>query len=438
MISNLISSGINGEIKIPGDKSISHRSIIIPSISSGISEVNNILMSDDVLHTLEAFKNLGVKILNDNNKIIIHGNGLNSLLEPKKNIYLGNSGTSARLLTGLLASQSFNSILEGDESLTSRPMKRIMDPLEVMGAEFQSNTGTLPLKIIGKELKNKNIIIDIPSAQIKSGLILAAINTEGESTIIEKNTTRDHTENMLKSFGADIDLEKNGTETLIKINGKKELQANNISVPSDLSSSAFFIVAALINEGSRINLKNININPTRDGIIKALKKMGANINITNQHIVSGEFVADLNVEYSSLNGCELDEEMAKLMIDEYPILSIAAAFANSPSLFKGLGELKVKESDRLELIRLNLNRCGCECEVMNNDLLIKPSKEYKVINNNIRTDFDHRIAMSFAIMGTKVGNLSIEDSNSINTSFPNFIDKFNNVGGNLLWKKLLQ
>ena len=214
MISNLISSGINGEIKIPGDKSISHRSIIIPSISSGISEVNNILMSDDVLHTLEAFKNLGVKILNDNNKIIIHGNGLNSLLEPKKNIYLGNSGTSARLLTGLLASQSFNSILEGDESLTSRPMKRIMDPLEVMGAEFQSNTGTLPLKIIGKELKNKNIIIDIPSAQIKSGLILAAINTEGESTIIEKNTTRDHTENMLKSFGADIDFRKKWNRNL--------------------------------------------------------------------------------------------------------------------------------------------------------------------------------------------------------------------------------
>ena len=435
MITNKISSGINGTIKIPGDKSISHRSIIIPSISKGISEIKNILMSDDVMHTLDAFKSLGVKIINANNKIIIHGMGLNSLSKAKKNIYLGNSGTSARLLTGLLASQPFITTLEGDKSLTSRPMKRIIDPLKIMGAKFDNKSGTLPLTIIGSKLKSSKIEIEIPSAQIKSGLILAAINTKGVSNIVERNITRDHTENMLESFGADIDIKKNGSETSIIINGKQELISKNIDVPSDLSSSAFFIVAALINEGSKISMSNININPTRDGILKALKKMGANINIKNFRTLSGEIVADIDVEYSKLSGCELDAEMAKLMIDEYPILSVAAAFANGPSLFKGLKELKVKESDRLELIKLNLNNCGCECEVINDDLLIKPSKNYKLLDNNIRTDFDHRIAMAFTVMGSKIGGLFIEDAESINTSFPNFINIFNNAGGNILWRK---
>ena len=432
MITNKISSGINGTIKIPGDKSISHRSIIIPSISKGISEIKNILMSDDVMHTLDAFKSLGVKIINANNKIIIHGMGLNSLSKAKKNIYLGNSGTSARLLTGLLASQPFITTLEGDKSLTSRPMKRIIDPLKIMGAKFDNKSGTLPLTIIGNKLKSSKIEIEIPSAQIKSGLILAAINTKGVSNIVERNITRDHTENMIESFGADIDIKKNGSETSIIINGKQELTSKNIDVPSDLSSSAFFIVAALINEGSKISMSNININPTRDGILKALKKMGANINIKNFRTLSGEIVADIDVEYSKLSGCELDAEMAKLMIDEYPILSVAAAFANGPSLFKGLKELKVKESDRLELIKLNLNNCGCECEVINDDLLIKPSKNYKLLDNNIRTDFDHRIAMAFTVMGSKIGGLFIEDAESINTSFPNFINIFNNAGGNIL------
>ena len=432
MISNKIKNGILGNINIPPDKSISHRSIIIPSISKGVSEINNLLMSDDVLHTLNAFKMLGVKIEKSNDKVTIYGKGLNSLKKPNKNIYLGNSGTSARLLTGLLASQTFESILEGDKSLSSRPMTRIMDPLKLMGAEFGNISGTLPLKIIGKKLNKSKIKIEIPSAQIKSGLILAALNTEGVSHIIEKNITRDHTENMLESFGADINIKKNDNETSIYIKGKQELKSNNINVPSDLSSSAFFIIAALINKGSKINLNNININPSRDGILKALKKMGAKINIKNQRRVSGEIVADLDVENSNLTGCELDAEMAKFMIDEYPILSIAAAFAKGTSVFRGLKELKVKESDRLELIRLNLVNCGCDCQVINDDLIIKPSETYIPKNNKIRTDFDHRIAMSFAVMGSKVGNLIIEDSESINTSFPNFIEKFNNAGGNIL------
>tara|TARA_Y100001970_G_scaffold105870_1_gene132618 strand:+ start:5689 stop:6987 length:1299 start_codon:yes stop_codon:yes gene_type:complete len=432
MKSNKITSGIYGNINIPGDKSISHRSIIIPSISNGISEINNILKSDDVLHTLNAFKKLGVKIINKDKKIIIHGNGLHSLQKSKDNIYLGNSGTSARLLTGLFASQSFDTIIEGDKSLSSRPMDRIIEPLKLMGANFENINGKLPLKINGSKLKNTKIIIDIPSAQIKSGLLLAALKTSGITSIVEKNITRDHTENMLELFGADISIKKNGVEKLISINGNKELKSNNIDVPSDLSSSAFFIVAALINEGSKISISNVNINPTRDGILRALEKMGAKIKILNKKNVGGELIANLNVEYSNLNGCELNANMAKLMIDEYPILSIAAAFANGPSLFKGLGELKVKESDRLNLIKINLLRCGCFCEVVNNDLLIKPSKIYNPVNNTIRTDFDHRIAMSFAVMGTRINNLFIEDSESINTSFPNFKEIFNTAGGNLI------
>ena len=432
MISKKISSGINGIVNIPGDKSISHRAIIIPSISQGISEIKNILMSEDVMHTLEALKSLGVKIENENNKIIIYGKGINSLSKPKKNIYLGNSGTSARLLTGLLASQSFMTILEGDKSLSSRPMKRITDPLKIMGAQFDNTSGTLPLKIMGAQLKNSNLSIKIPSAQIKSGLILAAINTRGISNITEKNITRDHTENMLKSFGADMDVKKNGSETLITINGKQELRSNSIDVPSDLSSSAFFIVAALINKGSKIFLNNININPTRDGLLRALRKMDARIDIKNQRTLSGEIVADLTVEYSNLKGCELDAEMAKLMIDEYPILSVAAAFAKGPSVFKGLKELKVKESDRLELIKVNLLKCGCECEIINDDLLIKPSEKYELVDNKIRTDFDHRIAMAFSVMGSKTDDLLIDEAESINTSFPNFINIFNEAGGNIL------
>ena len=432
MISNKIKDGIFGNIKVPSDKSISHRSIIIPSIAKGISEINNLLMSDDVIHTLEAFRALGVKIINEKDKIIIYGKGLNSLIKSNKNIYLGNSGTSARLLTGLLSSQSFNSILEGDKSLSSRPMNRIMDPLKLMGAEFENSSGTLPLKIIGKTLNKSKIEIEIPSAQIKSGLILAAINTSGVSHLIEKNITRDHTENMLKSFGADINIQKNGNQTSIYINGKQELKSNNIDVPSDLSSSAFFIVAALINKNSKISMNNININPTRDGILKALKKMGAKIDIKNKRTLCGEIVADLEVHHSDLYGCELDSEMANLMIDEYPILSIAAAFANGPSVFRGLKELKVKESNRLELIRLNLVNCGCECKVINDDLFINPSNFYSPKDNKIITDFDHRIAMSFAIMGSRIGKLFIKDAQSINTSFPNFVDKFNDAGGNIL------
>ena len=431
MISNVVTMGINGMPKIPGDKSISHRSIIIPSISNGICEINNILKSDDVLHTLNALKSMGVDIEENKNKIIIQGKGLNSLTKPYGEIYLGNSGTSARLLTGLLSSQKFKSILTGDKSLSNRPMQRIADPLSKMNAKIYTTKGSLPLTIEGSNLKAVNFDLKIPSAQIKSGLLLAALNTKGQTNITENKVTRDHTEVMLQSFGANIEINKIGSKKNIKIIGQKELIGKNIDVPNDLSSSSFFIVSALINKNSKIILKNINNNPTRNGIILALKKMGAKIKLINKRINNNENICDIEVVSSDLHGCELGPEFADLMIDEYPILSIAASFANSPSVFRGLKELRVKESDRLKLILLNLQNCGVNCKAENDDLFIFPSNEYQIKNNLIQTDFDHRIAMAFCIMGTKLGPLNIKDSDSINTSFPTFKDEFTNLGGNI-------
>ena len=428
-----ILNGINGNIKIPGDKSISHRSIIIPSIAKGCCQITNLLMSDDVLKTIKAFTTMGVKIDTFEDKIIINGCGLNSLQKPSENIYLGNSGTGARLLTGLLASQNFNSIITGDESLSKRPMKRMTDPLKLMNAKFKDNKNLLPLSIYGKKLNPIEYEIPVPSAQVKSGIIFAALNTAGKTRIIEKNITRDHTEIMLEYFEANIEVKKNDNFNQIDIIGKKELNSKDISVPADLSSSAFFIVSALINKNSKILLENININPTRDGILRALKMMGGKIEILNKRTVNGEIIADLKAETSQLNGCNLDENMAHLMIDEYPILSVAAAFANSPSNFKGLRELKVKESDRLELIRINLERCGVDCKVNEDELFINPQNKTEIKNPEIKTDYDHRIAMSFAIMGSRIEkNLKIKDAESIKTSFPNFVELYNNAGGKLV------
>ena len=433
MKTSKINNGLKGIVDIPGDKSISHRSIIIPSISKGTAEITNILKSEDVLNTIDAFKKMGVNIESKSNKIIIKGKGLSSLIKPKNDIYLGNSGTSARLLIGLLSNQNFETNLTGDKSLSSRPMKRIIEPLKSMGANISSNNGNLPINIKGKNLKKIKYEIPVPSAQVKSGIILAALNTEGESEIIENTITRDHTEIMLKSFGADINIIRENESKIIKIKGKKELESKNIVIPSDLSSSAFFIVASLINQNSLLKLKNININPTRDGILRALDLMGGNIKIENKRFINHELIADIEVKSSNLKGCELNKNMAKLMIDEYPILSVAASFASSPSIFRGLKELKIKESDRLELIRINLENCGVKCKVIEDDLFIYPQKNYSIKNNIIRTDYDHRIAMSFAVFGTKIKDeLIIEDSESINTSFPNFLKKFNSVGGRLI------
>ena len=431
LTSSKILNGINGIAKIPGDKSISHRSIIIPSIANGITEVNNLLKSEDVFKTINAFKSMGIKIEEKNNILLIHGGGLHSLSKPINKIDLGNSGTSARLLIGLLSAQNFESSLIGDHSLSNRPMARIINPLVKMGANIESNNYKLPLIVKGKKLKGITYELDIPSAQVKSGISLAALFLNDQTEIIEKHITRNHTEIMLKYFDANIEIKKIDQNNHIYIKGNKELSSKNIYVPNDLSSAAFFIVAALINDNSQIEMKNINLNPTRDGFISAIIKMGGQIIIKNKKEVNGEIVGDIHVKHSKLKGCELDKDITKTMIDEFPILSIASSFANSPSIFKGLEELKIKESNRLDLIQHNLENCGIYCEINNNDLFIDPTKRSECKSNIIKTNSDHRIAMAFAIMGTMLDiNLKILNSEYINTSFPGFSKEINSIGGN--------
>jgi len=432
LISSKVLNGINGIASIPGDKSISHRSIIISSIAKGITEITNILKSEDILRTINAFKLMGIKIEERNNKLIIYGKGLYSLSKPSHKINLGNSGTTARLLIGLLSAQSFNTYLFGDSSLTKRPMDRIIKPLHKMGADIESINNKLPIIIRGKKLKNIDYDLAIPSAQVKSGILLAALFVKEKTQIIEKEITRDHTEIMLQSFDANIEMKKINQSNYIIIQGQKELYPKNISVPCDLSSAAFFIVAALINNNSNVEMKNINLNPTRIGFLTAIKRMGGQFIIKNQKTINGEVIGDIQVKSSKLKGCELDKKMAKLMIDEFPILSIAASFASTPSIFKGLEELKVKESNRLELIKYNLENCGIYCKIFENDLFIDPTKKFIAKSNIIKTNNDHRIAMAFAIMGTKLGiNLKILDSEYIKTSFPGFINEINSLGGKL-------
>jgi len=424
---------LRGSLIIPGDKSISHRSIIISSISNGKSIVSNILESEDVSNTLNAIKNLGVKIQKKNNKLIIHGRGLKSLKIPKKELYLGNSGTTARLITGLLANQSFNSKLTGDTSLSKRPMDRIINPLKKMGASFKSKNKMLPLVIKGKiNLKPLNYKLPFPSSQIKSGLLLACLNTKGYSKIIETSITRDHTELMLKEFKANIFITKKNNYKKILIKGKKELKACNISVPGDFSSASFFIVAALLIKGSNVTLKNINLNPTRTGLLKALSLMKGNIKLKNIKIINKEKVGDIVVKYSKLNGCYLNKKIASTMIDEYPILSIAAAHAIGPSKFTGLKELRLKESDRLKSISDNLKKFNIKCSIKNNNITINPSVDKKNKIVKINSKKDHRVAMSFSIMGmlSKKGVI-IKNSEYINTSFPNFISKINSIGAQI-------
>jgi len=311
-------------------------------------------------------------------------------------------------------------------------MGRIINPLKKMGACIESNNDKLPIIVRGKKLKGIKYELDIPSAQVKSGISLAALFIDDQTEIIEKNITRNHTEIMLKLFEANIEIKKINQNNHIFIRGNKELKPKNISIPSDLSSAAFLIVAALINENSKIEMKNINLNSTRSGFLTTIIRMGGQVIIKNKKEVNGEIVGDIHVKHSKLKGCELDKDMAKLMIDEFPILSIAASFANSPSIFRGLEELKIKESNRLELIRHNLENCGVYCEINNNNLLIDPTKKFDCKSNIIKTNTDHRIAMAFAIMGTKLGvNLKIQDSEYINTSFPGFNKEINSVGGSL-------
>jgi len=420
---------LRGSIKVPGDKSISHRSIMLGSIANGVTNVSGFLEGEDSLATLNAFKDMGVKIEREGSNVVINGVGMNGLRPSLKPLNLGNSGTSIRLMTGLLSAQIFDSTLCGDESLSKRPMARIIDPLSEMGAIIKSSDSMPPLSISGNQkLSALKYTLPVASAQIKSCLLLAGLYADGETCITENATTRDHTERMLKGFGYQV-TSSNGQ---ISLTGGGQLQACDIKVPSDISSAAFFIIAASIANNADITLEAVNINPTRTGVIEILKLMGANIELNNQREEAGELVADIRVFSSSLKGITIPEELVPLAIDEFPAIFIAASCAHGETLLTDAKELRVKESDRIQVMSDGLSSLGIENEVLEDGIRIKGG-EFQKQTSIIKSHHDHRISMAFAVASVRSNfEIDIEGVDNVKTSFPNFVDLANQVGMNLI------
>jgi len=432
LISSLTTNALRGEITIPGDKSISHRALIFSALANGISNISGLLEGEDVLRTAKALEQMGARINRlENNIWQVNGVGYCGLREPDDVLLMGNSGTSTRLLMGLVSSLNFTTFFTGDDSLRKRPMKRVFEPLKDIGATIIARSGDLlPATIIGTdEPMAITYQMKVASAQVKSAIMLAALNILGTTTIIEPELCRDHTEIMMKYLGLDVKVEEFNDGRKITVNGCNDFDAKDFVVPGDISSAAFIIVAALIIPNSKIRINNVGVNPLRDGIITTLKEMGGNIELINQRLVGGEKVADILVEYSQLKGIEVPASRAPSMIDEYPILSVAAANAEGITKMNGLAELKVKESNRLKAIADGLIECGVEAKIGDDSLeVIGGIKEQQNIAQ-IKTHLDHRIAMSFLIMGLKMKNgLKIDDSEMIKTSFPNFMQIFSSFG----------
>lgn len=434
LISSKTNVALKGEITVAGDKSISHRSLIFSSLANGVSKISGLLEGEDVLKTAAALTKMGARIKKlENNTWEVNGIGYAGLQEPDDVLDMGNSGTSTRLLMGLVAPFNFTTFFTGDASLRSRPMKRVFDPIRQMGANVLARQDNLlPAAIIGTDAATPiSYEMKTASAQVKSCIMLAGLNINGTTTIIEPEKCRDHTEIMMKYLGLDVTVEAHGNGNKITQKGCQEFDAKDFVVPGDISSAAFMIVAALIVPNSKIKIHNVGINPLRDGIVTTLKEMGGNIEIINERLVGGEKVADLVVSYSELKGIEVPATRAPSMIDEYPILSIAAAHAKGITKMNGLAELKVKESNRLAAVADGLTLCGVEVKVGDDSLEVVGG----IIDQNdvakIKTHLDHRIAMSFLIMGLSVKNgIQIDDSEMIKTSFPNFMEIFSNFGIN--------
>ena len=416
---------LKGSIKVPGDKSISHRSIILGSIATGITNVSGFLQGEDSLATLNSFKEMGVQIEREGSNVIINGVGMHGLREPSNPLNLGNSGTSIRLMSGLLSAQSFDSELCGDESLSKRPMARVIEPLRKMGADISGPSSRPPLTIKGKKrLSSLKYTLPVASAQIKSCLLLAGLYADGETHIIENGISRDHTERMLQGFGYKV----NTAPGEVSILGGGSLKGCDIEVPSDISSSAFFMVAASIAEQADITLLAVNVNPTRTGVIDILRLMGANIELTNQRLQAGELIADIRVCSSELKGINIPEHLVPLAIDEFPVIFIAASCAKGETVLTGAKELRVKESDRIQVMADGLRSLGIENEVLDDGIKITGGK-FKEQIAPIKSHYDHRISMSFAVASVKSSyEISIDGVDNVKTSFPNFVELANSIG----------
>jgi len=423
-----------GTINIPGDKSISHRALIIGSQATGIVKVTNLLESADVFSTMNALRKFGVDIIKRGKDYYVYGLVVGGLREYNGTINCGNSGTTARLLMGLLSTYPITINFTGDKSLSKRPMGRVINLLREFGANaLPENKNTIPFKFLGSYVGLQNDQkLNVPSAQLKSAWCLAALNTKGISTLEERFETRDHTEIMLKYLNANIKVKKSKNKKIISIFGKTPIDAKDISVPGDISSAAFMIILALISKNSKVIIKNILLNPTRTGILDVLKKMKAKIKIKNKKIICGEVVGDIEVKSSNLKATLVPEKMAPRLIDEYPILFIAACFAKGTSQFKGIEELRVKESDRIQSMELGLKPLGVKISSTKNSVKITGTNSFK-LNKKIKIDAkgDHRIAMSFYIL-SKVLNkpFKIKDLNYVKTSFPSFTKTINKLKKN--------
>jgi 3-phosphoshikimate 1-carboxyvinyltransferase len=426
------SGPIKGEITPPGDKSISHRAIMLGGIAEGTTSVRGLLEGEDVLRTIAALRKLGAKVEKSaDGTWHITGEGL-AQLHPSKNVMdMGNSGTAARLLIGLLAGRPFTSSFTGDASLCKRPMGRVIDPLTQMGAIFKSTDGKLPLSVTGSATPTAiSYRLPVPSAQVKSAILLAGLSASGVTTVIETTPTRDHSENMLRHFGATVSVERRKDDEAISVAGGQRLIAKDITVPGDISSAAFPIVAALLRPGSTLTVNHVGMNPRRAGLIDTLIEMGAKITLQNKRTEGGEAVADLVIRGTGeLKGVTVPAERAASMIDEYPILAAAAACAQGQTRMLGLHELRVKESDRLTRIADGLARCGVKLEVKGDDLIINGTGHPPAGNATIETAMDHRIAMSFLVLGAATQSpIRIDDGSFISTSFPGFVNIMNGLG----------
>ncbi|MDD3520070.1 MAG: 3-phosphoshikimate 1-carboxyvinyltransferase [Actinomycetota bacterium] len=411
---------INGVFEVPGDKSISHRAVIISSLTKQKVIIDNFLLSQDCIRTLDIIEKLGVKYILKNTCLSIHGCGIESFQEPDDILYVGNSGTSIRLLAGILSTCDFLSVLSGDASINNRPMDRIINPLREMGAAIfgRACNNKAPLVIFGnRQLKGKVFMSDISSAQVKSCLLFAGLFAEGITEVRQPSISRDHTERMLEYFGAEIDY-KNGKN--VKIN-KSTLKGRNLYVPGDFSSAAFFIIAALILDDSEIIIKNLGINPTRAYLLEILKEMGGKIEVNNYRNINNEPVADLKVSSSNLKAIEINKKFIANIIDEIPILSVACAFASGNTLISGAEELRIKESDRIKAIVNEFNKVGIKTKENKDGLVIYGNKDYDLHQADIESYGDHRIAMALSIAALKgKKRILIKDSRCINTSFPGF------------------
>jgi 3-phosphoshikimate 1-carboxyvinyltransferase len=412
-------SGLSGTIRVPGDKSISHRSIMFGSLAEGTSHISGFLEGEDSLNTLRAFQAMGVNIEGPvDGKVTIEGVGMHGLTAPAQPLYVGNSGTSMRLLAGLLAGQRFDVELSGDVSLSKRPMKRVTDPLSEMGAKVETaEGGKPPLKITGNQSLN-SISYQMPmaSAQVKSCCLLAGMYAEGKTCVTEPAVTRDHTERMLKAFGCDVDI--NGSTACVS--GPARLIAADIDVPADISSAAFFMVGACIADDSDIVLKHVGVNPTRTGVIDILRLMGADITFSNQQEIGGEPVVDIRVKSSRLKGVHVPEELVPLAIDEFPVIFVAAACADGQTVVTGAEELRVKESDRIQVMADGLIALGVDARATDDGMIIQGGG---IGSGTVHSHDDHRIAMAFAMAGLRAsGEIHIEDCDNVNTSFPGFAE----------------